>query len=48
MGNKEILYSLNENLRIQYDMRAFKDYIKLNEERQIVMDSIKKDGKVYS
>ncbi|EPS46227.1 hypothetical protein CFSAN002367_28711 [Clostridium botulinum CFSAN002367] len=29
-------------------MRAFKDYIKLNEERQIVMDSIKKDGKVYS
>lgn len=47
MGTKEILYSLYENLRIQCDMRAFKDYVKLNEERQIVMDSIKKDGKVY-
>lgn len=47
MGIKEILYSQDENLRIQYDMRAFKDYVKLNEERQIVMDSIKKDGKVY-
>lgn len=48
MGTKEILYRQDENLRIQYDMRAFKDYVKLNEERQIIMDSIKKDGKVYS
>ncbi|EPY2290139.1 hypothetical protein [Clostridium sporogenes] len=47
MGIKEILYSQDENLRIQYDMRAFKDYVKLNEERQIIMDSIKKDSKVY-
>ncbi|EPY2302545.1 hypothetical protein FDF18_05155 [Clostridium sporogenes] len=47
MGIKEILYSQDENLRIQYDMRAFKDYVKLNEERQIIMDSIKKDGKVH-
>ncbi|MHB9902783.1 type VII toxin-antitoxin system MntA family adenylyltransferase antitoxin [Clostridium botulinum] len=47
VGIKEILYSQDENLRIQYDMRSFKDYVKLNEERQIVMDSIKKDGKVY-
>ena len=33
MGTKEILYSQDENLRIQYDMRAFKDYVKLNEEK---------------
>ena len=30
-----------------YDMRVFKEYAKLNEERKIVLDAIEKDGKVY-
>jgi predicted nucleotidyltransferase len=47
VGNKEILYCEDENLMINYDIRALKEYAKLNEERQIILDRIKKDGKIY-
>lgn len=47
VGTREVLYSKNENLRIEYEIRAFKDYAKLNEERQPILDSIKKDGRIY-
>lgn len=32
---------------VNYDIRAFKDYAKLNEERKIVLDAIERDGKIY-
>ena len=47
VGTREIIYSIEENKRIEYEIRAFKDYAKLNEERQVVLDAIKKDGKIY-
>ncbi len=47
VGTREIIYSIEENKRIEYEIRAFKDYAKLNEERKVVLDAIKKDGKIY-
>lgn len=46
VGNNELLFSKDENIRIAYDIRAFKDYVKLNEERQVVLDAIKRDGRI--
>lgn len=43
VGTKEILYSEDEILMANYDMRSFKEYAKLNEEREIVLDTIEKD-----
>jgi len=47
VGTKEVLYCEDEILMGNYDMRVFKEYAKLNEERKIVIDAIEKDGKVY-
>lgn len=47
VGTGEIIYCCDENLRAEFEIRSLKDYIKLNEERQVVLDSIKKDGKIY-
>lgn len=30
-----------------YNIRAFKDYAKLNEERKIILDAIERDGRIY-
>lgn len=47
VGTKEVLYCEDELLMANYDIRAFKDYVKLNEERKIVLDAIERDGKIY-
>lgn len=47
VGTREVLYSEDEELMANYDVRAFKDYAKLNEERKIVLDAIERDGKIY-
>jgi uncharacterized protein len=47
VGTREVIYSMDENKRIEYEIRALKDYVKLNEERQVILASIKKDGKIY-
>lgn len=47
VGTKEVLYSEDELLMANYDIRIFKDYAKLNEERKIVLQAIERDGKVY-
>lgn len=47
VGNKEELYSKDEILKANYDIRAFKDYAKLNEERKIILDAIERDGRIY-
>lgn len=47
VGTKEVLYSEDELLMANYDIRIFKDYAKLNEERKIVLEAIERDGKVY-
>lgn len=47
VGTGELIYCLDENLRTEFEIRSFKDYVKLNEERQVILESIKKDGKIY-
>ena len=47
VGTREVLYCEDEIFMANYEIRAFKDYAKLNEERKVVLDAIKKDGRVY-
>ena len=47
VGTKKVLHCDDEILMANYDIRVFKDYAKLNEERKVVLDAIKKDGKIY-
>lgn len=48
VGTREELYCEDEILKANYNIRAFKDYAKLNEERKIILDAIEKDGSIYS
>lgn len=47
VGTREALYCKDENFMENYNVRIFKNYVKLNEERKDILDSIKKDGKIY-
>ncbi len=47
VGNREKLYCEDESLMVNYNIRVFKDYAKLNEERKIVFDAIERDGRIY-
>ena len=47
VGNREELYCKDKTLMANYSIRVFKDYAKLNEERQVVLDAIEGDGKIY-
>lgn len=47
VGTREVLYCEDKSFMDRYNVRVFKDYTKLNEERKDILDSIKKDGKIY-
>lgn len=47
VGTREVLYCEDDKLMDSYNIRIFKDYVKLNEERKIVLDAIERDGKIY-
>ena len=47
VGNREELYCEDEALKANYNIRAFKDYAKLNEERKVILDAIERDGRIY-
>ena len=47
VGNREELYCKDRTLMANYNIRVFKDYAKLNEERQVVLDAIERDGRIY-
>ncbi len=47
VGNREELYCIDENYAAGYNIRVFKNYAKLNEERQIIIDAIERDGRIY-
>ncbi len=47
VGTREVLYCEDEELMAHYNIRAFKEYVKLNEERKIILDTIERDGKIY-
>lgn len=44
---REELYSSDDSLAATYNMTTLREYAKLNEERSIVLDAIKRDGKIY-
>ncbi|HJF31814.1 MAG TPA: nucleotidyltransferase domain-containing protein [Sporosarcina psychrophila] len=43
----EVIYSKNENLRMELHMRTYSMYARLNEERQPIIDKIMETGSVY-
>lgn len=47
VGSREELYCNNETLKANYNIRTLKDYAKLNEEREIILNAIRKDGSIY-
>ena len=47
VGKGIIIYSKDERRRIEFQVRTLKEYAILNEDRQIVLDNIKKRGSVY-
>jgi hypothetical protein len=47
IGKGEVIYCTDDNRRMFFEMRAFKEYALLNEERQVILDNIKKRGSVY-
>lgn len=42
-----VIYSKNENLRMELHMRTYSMYARLNEERQPIIDKIIETGSVY-
>lgn len=42
-----IIYCINGNRRAYFEMYAFKEYVTLNEEREVILQNIKKRGRVY-
>lgn len=47
VGTGEKIYCSNETARMYFEMRAFKEYAILNEERAEILNNIKKRGSVY-
>lgn len=47
VGTREELYCEDEILMANYNIRAFKNYAKLNEERKVILDAIERDGRIY-
>lgn len=47
VGLGEVIYCDDEEFRANYEIRIFKDYAKLNEERAAILEVIERDGKVY-
>ena len=43
----EVIYSINENLRMELHMRTYSMYARLNEDRQPIIDKIIETGSVY-
>jgi uncharacterized protein len=47
VGTGETLYCTDETRRMYFEMKAFKMYAKLNEERKVILDRIYESGAVY-
>lgn len=44
----ELLYYRDRTFKEYYEMRVLKEYAKLNEERQVILDAIREEGSVYN
>lgn len=47
VGTGKAIYCTDDNRRMNFELRAFKEYALLNEERQEILDNIKKRGSIY-
>lgn len=47
ISSGEIIYCENEYERQTYCIKIFKEYAKLNEERKVILDTIREDGSIY-
>lgn len=47
VGTGDVIYCNNENIKTEFQIRAFKEYALLNEEREVIMKGIKERGSVY-
>ncbi|SFL88561.1 Predicted nucleotidyltransferase [Salibacterium qingdaonense] len=47
VGTGKVLYCTDETRRELLEMRIYKEYAKLNEERQVVFDRMEESGSVY-
>lgn len=43
----KVIYSLNDRIRMNYEMKTLKMYAKLNEERQIIIDKVEESGAIF-
>lgn len=47
VGKGKVIYCTDNNRRMYFEMRAFKEYALLNEERQEILNNINKRGSIY-
>ncbi|MBV4419802.1 nucleotidyltransferase domain-containing protein [Clostridium tyrobutyricum] len=47
IANGNCIYCSDDNKKAYFEMYAYKEYARLNEERQIILDNIKKRGQIY-
>ena len=47
IGTGKRIYCSDETKRMYFEMRAFKEYALLNEEREVILKKIKERGSVY-
>ena len=47
VGTGNVIYCKDKIAKAYFEMRAFKEYALLNEERKVVLDRIKESGSVY-
>lgn len=47
IGTGKVIYCSDETQRMNFMMRALKEYALLNEERAVILEKIKERGKVY-
>lgn len=47
VGNHEVLYSEDEVFRANLNIRFFKEYALLNEERACIIERVREEGQVY-
>ena len=43
----KVIYCINDSIRMNYEMKTFKMYAKLNEERQHIIDKIQERGSIF-
>lgn len=47
IGNGKKIYCSDDTKRMYFEMREFKEYALLNEEREVILNKIKERGSVY-